>query len=88
MHQNLILLPLSLWVTSVSAFYPFVPENLRREARGGARLRADRTEAGSNSRTARGDGSIAFPLSRKAATDVSLLYAVPFMRNADNVSSM
>ena len=83
MRQTLILLPLSLWVTSTYAFYPFVPEYLLQEGHGGARLRADREETDPSSKEARRDGPIAFPLSRKATADVGQPYTDPFRRHAD-----
>ena len=79
MRQTLILLQLSLWVTSIYAFYPFVPDYLLQEGRDGARRRTGSKDVASNSKTSRSVGSIAFPLSRRTPTDVGPPYPLPLL---------
>lgn len=87
MRQTLILLQLSLWVTSIYAFYPFVPDYLLQEGRDGARRRTGSKDVASNSKTTRSGGSIAFPLSRRTPTDAGESLVDRISRIADGLAS-
>jgi hypothetical protein len=70
-----VLLQLSLWVTGIEAFYPFLPKNLAAGNRHGASRRTDadiNTDNEVLSRThAEADGPVSFNLRRSASTEVS-----------------
>lgn len=80
MRQALILFQLSLWVSTVYAFYPFVPEYRIAEGRNGAKQRASRSATALDSKTVQTNGFITFPISRRAPADVGMLYT-PFIRD-------
>ncbi|EMR66519.1 putative aspartic-type endopeptidase protein [Eutypa lata UCREL1] len=69
MRQALILFQLSLWVSTVYAFYPFVPEYRIAEGRNGAKQRASRSATALDSKTVQTNGFITFPISRRAPAD-------------------
>lgn len=67
MHQALVLFQLSLWVTSIYAFYPFVPDYRIAEGHNGAKHRDGRTV--DSKTTIESNGFITFPISRRAPAD-------------------
>lgn len=77
MHQALVLLQLSLWATSIHAFYPFVPSYRIDEGRDGAK-RDGRGDTTLDARTTRGDGSVTFQISQRAHdAKVGLVSSLP-----------